>query len=136
MTKLLQEYDGKFTFVYRHFPLAQHKNSNVAARASEAADKQGKFWEMYSLLFDRQDDWAEKGNAGDMFADYAKELGLNVDQFKTDIESQEVKDKVNADYSSGVKNGVNSTPTFFFNGSKMENVRSYEDFVSELELTK
>lgn len=136
VTKLLEEHSDGFTFVYRHFPLAQHKNAQLAARASEAAHKQGKFWEMHDLLFDRQNDWAEKGNTGDIFAEYAKELGLNVDQFKTDIESQEVKDRVNADYGSGVKNGVNSTPTFFFNGSKMENARSYEEFVSKLGLAK
>lgn len=134
--KLLGEHGTKLTFVTRHFPLAQHKNAPLAARASEAAHKQGKFWEMHAMLFDRQDDWAEKGNAADIFADYAKELGLNVEQFKTDIDSQEVKDRVNADYASGVKNGVNSTPTFFYNGTKIENAKSYEDFVSKLELAE
>lgn len=89
---------------------------------------------MEDLLFTRQKDWSGKGNAEEFFIDYAEELGLNIDQFKTDMHSQEAKDKVNADYASGIQAGVNSTPTFFLNGERLDTTgtKTYEDFKNKV----
>ena len=126
--KLIEEQGNNFQFTYRHFPLPQHKNAKEAAYAAEAAGKQGKFWEMHDMIFDGQGDWAEREDAKNIFEDYARSLNLNIEQFNKDRDSGVVKDKVQNDYASGVKNKVNGTPTFFLNGKKIQ-PRSYEEFV-------
>lgn len=133
--QLLSERGSEFTFVYRHFPLRQiHRNAQLAGQAAVAAGIQGKFWEMEELLFTRQEDWSAKGDVEEFFIEYAGELGLNTDQFKSDMHSQEAKDKVNADYASGIQARVSSTPTFFLNGEKVDtaSIRTYEDFKNKI----
>ncbi len=115
------EITKKVTFVYRHFPLSQiHNKANVAAYAAEAAGNQGKFWEMADLLFDNQNVW-EKSNdpQKDYFLNYAKELKLEVDQFKKDSDLTEVKNRVAEDLKDAEQMGINSTPTFFLNGQRV-----------------
>jgi protein-disulfide isomerase len=119
----------KVTFVYRHFPLYQiHNYAYVAAYAAEAAGKQNKFFEMADLLFDNQSIW-EKSNdpQKNYFLTYAKELNLNVDQFKKDSDSTEVRDRVAEDLREVGQMGIDSTPTFFLNGQKVV-VNSYDEF--------
>lgn len=124
------------TFVYRHFPLFQaHKNAYAAAYAAEAAGKQNKFFEMESKLFDTQEQWSSNANPKEFFVGLAQELQLDTNTFKTDIDSKEVKDKVDADYLSGQQAGVNSTPTFFLNGEKVV-VRSFDEFKKLLQSVK
>ena len=113
--------------------LHYNKNAEAAARAAEAAGKQGKFWEMHDLLFDLQDEWSQEKNAKDKFLEYAQSLDLDLDQFEADIDSKEVKDKVTQDYQSGLRLGVNSTPTFFLNGLKLQNPETYEEFKNLIE---
>ena len=120
-------------FAYRHFPLPQHKNAKLAATVAEAAGKQDKFWEMHDLIFQNQSDWSEEKNAAVIFAKYAQDLGLDLAQFQTDIASEEIKAKIENDYKSGVKAGVNSTPTFFLNGKKINNPRNYDEFKNAIE---
>ena len=123
----------KITLVYRHFPLYQiHSHTQDASYAAEAAGKQGKFFEMADLIFTRQNEWVKKGNVKAEFEKYAGELKLDVEQFKKDRDAKEVKDKVANDTLSGEKVGVNSTPTFFINGKKIENINSFDDFTSVL----
>lgn len=122
----------KVTFIYRHFPLDQHPFSHDAAYAAEAAGKQGKFYEMSNLLFANQETWSKSVNPKENFVKYAQQLSLNVDQFKKDSDSQEVKNKVNQDYQSGIQAGVNSTPSFYLNGKKLDNVASFSDFIQLL----
>ncbi len=115
--------------VFRHFPLTQmHQNALLAARSSEAAGLQGKFWEMHDMLYDKQTDWSGSLNARDTFVGYASALGLNVAKFTSDLNSKEVEEKILAEYKEGVNLGVNSTPTFFVNGKKIQNPKSIEDF--------
>ncbi len=123
------EITKKVTFVYRHFPLFQiHTKANVAAYASEAAAKQGKFWEMVNLLFDNQKTWkVSRDPQQEYFLDYAKELKLDIDQFKKDSNSTGVKNRVSEDLSEADKMGINSTPTFFLNGQKVE-VNNFNEF--------
>ena len=117
IVKDVQEVEGDvLRLVFRNFPLSQiHPHAIHAAYAAEAAAKQGKFWEMHSLLFENQDALEDAD-----LASYAKDLNLNVQQFKKDMESKEIIDKVRNDFMSGVKSGVNGTPTFFINGIRFD----------------
>lgn len=132
--QLKQEYGDQVAVVFRHFPLtAIHQNALPAARAAEAAAKQGAFWELHDLLFERQEEWANAAGAASIFEDYAEELGLNVEQFNTDRNSQSVQDAVAFGQKSGQQLNVNSTPTFFLNGERIQNPGSYEALQSQVE---
>ncbi len=119
--RVVKDYKDRILFAYRHFPLGQHKNANLAARASEAAGKQGKFWEMHDMIFEKQTEWSESGDAKKLFTGYATSLGLNKETFLSDIDSPDIKSKVKDDYDGGFAAGVNATPTFFLNGMKLQN---------------
>ncbi len=126
--ELDKELGGKILFVYRHFPLPQHKNAEITAYAAEAAGRQGKFWEMYRAIFEYQTEWSEDKDARGKIIGYAAALELNIDQLNKDIDLGETKDKVSADARGGTYAGVNSTPTFFLNGNKLTGFNSYDDF--------
>ena len=112
----------KVTFVFRYFPLYQiHDKAYLSAYAAEAAGIQGKFWEMTDLLFTNQQVWSIGGDPlKEYFLKYAEELKLNVDQFSKDIGSSKIKDRVNQDLLEAEQMGIDSTPTFFLNGKKIE----------------
>lgn len=116
--KLIQDYQGKITVVFRHFPLPQHKNALAAAEAAEAAGAQGKFWEMYASLYANQGEWSESDGANDMFVKYASALGVDGAKVKTAIDTKQYNDKITADSAEGTSIGVNSTPTIYVNGHK------------------
>ncbi len=127
--QVVHEFGDKIAFVYRHFPLKQnHLNAESAAWVAEAAGKQNKFWEMHDMLFENQKEWENSGNAEEYFKEYAQALNLNIEQFEKDINSEEVKNKVENDFQSGLRSGINSTPTFFLNGEKLRNPKSYDEF--------
>lgn len=127
--QLLAEAGDRVAFVYRNFPLRNvHQFAQIAAQSAEAAGKQGKFWEMYDLLYSSQASWSKENDAGKTFEGYAQSLGLNLDQFKKDRDSDGVKNKVEEDFQSGVRAQVQGTPTFYLNGKKFENPYSYDDF--------
>lgn len=130
---LLKDIPQGFRVVYRHYPLTEvHKNALPAAKAAEAAGLQDKFWEMHDILFERQKDWSDLGNAKEKFLEYAKELGLDEEKFLNDFESSQVQDKISAEIASGNSLGVNSTPTFYLNGAKIS-PRSYDEFKKVVE---
>lgn len=127
--ELSEKYKDDVRFVVRYFPLMGHKNGLTSAYAVEASSKQGKFWEMYDVLFENQKSWAGKESADPtIFENYAGQIGLNIEQFKKDRDSKEVKDRVNNDLSSGKKAGISGTPTFFLDGEKIPNPKTIEDF--------
>jgi protein-disulfide isomerase len=128
VNQLVKDQGQNFKFVFRNFPLQQHQNAKPAAYAAGAAGKQGKFWEMYGMLFENQNNWSNLGDATDTFVGYARSIGLNVDQFNTDRVSADVKDKVQSDSQSGLDALVNATPSFFYNGTKVQ-PGSYDEFV-------
>lgn len=135
---LSEEYPDDLVVVYRHFPLKSiHRNAFAAAKASEAAGKQNKFWEMHDLIFDNQEDWENERNPKDKFTSYAKELELDEEKFFNDFESSEVESDVNSDLLKANSLGVNSTPTFYLNGNKIQ-PGSYDDLknIIEVEITK
>ena len=126
--QLVAEYEGEITFVYRHFPLSQHQNARPAAYGSEAAGQQGKFWEMHNMIFDNQNSWSEASNAADIFRGYAQNLELDLAKYDAAVNSQEVKNKVDAHYTGGIQSSVTYTPTFYLNGQKIQNPQNLEEF--------
>lgn len=120
---------GVVQFVFKHFPLTQiHPNALLAAKASEAAGLQGKFWEMHDMLYDRQKDWSGSLGARSAFISYAGELGLDVAKFTEDLNNESIENKIIAEYREGASLGVQGTPTFFVNGKKIENPGSLDAF--------
>lgn len=109
-----------FNFVFRNFPLPQHNNAMIAAEAAEVAGAQGKFWEMKTLLYERQDEWAENTTPIDVFVKYAGELKLNVTKFKSEVENKKYEDVIVTDRSLGESIHVSWTPTFYINGELQE----------------
>lgn len=122
INQIKSEFGPRINFVFRHLPLSQHKNARVSAEAAEAAGAQGKFWEMTDLLYENQSQWANQSNPINTFVTYAGQLGLNVDQFRTDVENERYKDKIQRDFDDAQALKINSTPTFFVNGTLVEDV--------------
>jgi protein-disulfide isomerase len=97
---------------FRHFPLnTVHPHAQHAAEAAEAAGAQGRFWEMHDMLFERQQALEDSD-----LVDYALALGLDAERFTRDMLEHRWAPRVREDFMSGVRSGVNGTPTFFING--------------------
>ena len=130
--RLLDEYEGRITFVVRYFPL--HRNSVLAAMAAESAGRQGKYWEMYALLFENQSSWGEKSQPQtEVFIRYAEALSLDMSRFRSDLNDPMLEAKISRDKSDGVAAGVKGTPTFFINGAQAGSVMSYEQLKSRID---
>ena len=129
--RLMQEAANELRFVFRHFPLKEiHPHAFAAAVSAEAAGKQGKFWNMHSLLFENQDRFRKQT----IFLDLAEELGLDINRFIADRKSDELTMKVENDFTSGIYSGVNRTPTFFLNETKINAYDgSYESLLTSIE---
>ncbi|KAA0126767.1 thioredoxin domain-containing protein [Chryseobacterium sp. SN22] len=114
LKELMKEFGGQVKFVFRNFPLSEmHQYARPAAIAAEAANLQGKFWEMHDAIFENQ------GFLNESFLiTLAEKLDLNIPQFEKDLQKVELKEKVDSDFESGVMSGVNGTPSFFINGNK------------------
>lgn len=131
--QVLKDYEGKVTFVWRHFPLPMHKNAMLAAISSEAAGEQGKFWEMHSMLFDNQKEWEESNDAKKIFVSYAEKLGLDIQKFSDALDKKFNAERIQADADAGIALGVNSTPTFFINGEQENGVLTYDEFKEKID---
>jgi protein-disulfide isomerase len=123
--QVTEQYKDKIQFQFINLPLNQiHRNAFAAARAAEAADLQGKFWEMHDLLYKNQDPQGQSGWVAsstvldDYFVGYARQAGVaDINKFKTDFASRKVNDTINADLAKFKKTGLEeSTPTFFLDG--------------------
>jgi len=113
-----EELGDDLRFVFRNFPLENmHPHAERAAEAAEAAGAQGAeaFWAMHDYLYEHQDDLTD-----DDLMNYAAELGLDTDRFKQDFETSTFEDRVQDDFQSGIRSGVNGTPTFFINGERFD----------------
>jgi protein-disulfide isomerase len=115
-----QKYADTVKFQFRNLPLSSiHPNAIAGARAAEAADMQGKFWQMHDLLYSQAawQDWSTSSNPEPLFWNYASQLGLNVDKFKTDFASSAANNRIQADVAAFMKTGQQeATPAFFING--------------------
>ena len=118
-----KEYDGQVRVVFKHLPLSIHSKAKPAALAAEAAYRQGKFWEMYALIFANQREMSPE-----KYVEYAAQLGLDVDRFKRDMASADVRRKVDADAAEAASLGVTGTPGFFINGKFLSGARPFDSF--------
>jgi protein-disulfide isomerase len=118
--ELLREFDSRVRVVFRNFPLPAHEHAREAALAAEAAGFQGKFWEMHDTLYREQIAWSTAPNARELFESYAGTLGLNVDQFKNDMDSDKARERVDSDRALADFLGVKVTPTLFINNRPVD----------------
>lgn len=127
--QLTDAFKDNMLLVVRYFPLIQiHQNAMAAARAAEAAGRQGKYWEMHDSLFSNQTKWAELRDPQDTFVAYAEQAGANKDQFLKDLADTALVERIQKDMDSGTQLGVNGTPTFFLNGEQIKNPSNLDDF--------
>src|SRR5216110_1470699 len=118
--QLLKEYDSRLRVVFRNFPLSGHEHAREAALAAEAAGLQGKFWEMHDTLYREQETWSKAPNARELFESYAGTIGLNVDQFKKDMDSDKVRERIDSDRALADSLGIKVTPTLFINNHPVD----------------
>ena len=130
VVKKLQEHLGrKLRFVFRNFPLSSmHPHAEHAAEAAEAAAAQNKFWEMHDWIFEHQDTIEDQD-----LLDAGETVGLDAAKFLKDMKSQAFLPRVKEDFQSGVRSGVNGTPTFFINGIRHDRAPTYEELLGALQ---
>src|SRR6266704_4001852 len=121
--KVQKELGPELRFVFRNFPLTNmHEHAMNAAETAEAASVQGKFWPMHDFLYEHQATLGDPGVA----LGYAKKLGLDTQRFEREIAQHTYQKRIKDDFMSGVRSGVNGTPTFYVNG-----IRHDEDAVAK-----
>jgi protein-disulfide isomerase len=124
MHQILDAYPKDVRFCFKHYPLPFHPHAMPAAKAAIAAQKQGKFFEMHDKLFDGIRELSPEN-----YVKWAGEIGLNVEQFKKDMESPEAAAQVTSDMKEAGEVGVRGTPSFFIDG-KQPAGRSFELYKS------
>ena len=118
---LREKYAGQITYVVRYFPLPGHFNSKNAAIAAEAAAQQDRFEDMYHRLFETQAEWGEaQESRADLFRGFAEELGLDMAAYDAAVADPATTERVELDFNEGRALGVDSTPTFFLDGEKLD----------------
>jgi protein-disulfide isomerase len=127
--KAIQERLGdRLCFAFRNFPLTNmHPHAEHAAEAAEAAGAQGKFWEMHDLLYENQAALDDED-----LAEYAASLGLDARRLMADVLADAQIARVREDFRSGVRGGVNGTPTFFINGVRYDGAKGFDDLLAAL----
>lgn len=119
---VLNAYPKEVKLVFKHYPLPFHNYAMLAAKASEAAKEQGKFWEMHDLIFQNLGQITEQS-----LKDFASQLGLNVEKFSADLASNKYDQIIQQDMALARSSDVTGTPTLFINGKRMQQ-RSFEVF--------
>ncbi|MCO6451790.1 MAG: thioredoxin domain-containing protein [Caldilineales bacterium] len=131
MPQLLKDYidTGKVQYVFKDFPLSEiHPQAQLAAEAAECAGVQDVYWEMHDKLFGQQAQWSNNANAGDVFKQFADDLGLDAEAFAECLDGGQFTAEVEADLFEGIDAGVTGTPGFFINGQFLGGFRPYSDF--------
>lgn len=120
--KIVKEYEGKVTFVFRNFPLETlHKNAMIAAKYAEASARQNKFWEMHNKLYESQSEWSDLADPTAKFAEYAKALGMDPGALKNAAADGAINALIQRDMTDGNDLGVSGTPTFYVAGKQVAN---------------
>ena len=126
--QLQNELGTQLCFVFRNFPLKQsHPYALMAAESAEAAGLQNKFWDMHNLLYAKQLQFSPE-----IWPEFAKELELDMEKFKTDLQSPLISQKIQTDFNAGVRSGVNGIPCFYINGKRYDGDPSYDAFKQAL----
>jgi protein-disulfide isomerase len=119
-------------FVFRNFPLRNiHPHAEHAAEAAEAAATQGRFWEMHDTIFENQTALADHD-----LVRYAEDIGLDRSRFEREFKGGTYKPRVQEDFMSGIRSGVNGTPTFFINGRRYEGSSDQKHLTEALEAAR
>lgn len=120
--QVVEKYKDQIAFQFRNLPIPSlHPNAFAAARAAEAADAQGKFWEMHDKLYENQTAWSSGSSPTKQFDSYAKAIGLDMTKYHKDFASSKVNNAINADLAAFEKTGDDmATPTFYLNGKKVD----------------
>jgi Na+:H+ antiporter, NhaA family len=119
LKKIESEFGENLRVIFRENPLVpMHQHALLAAQAAEAAGLQGRFWEMHDKLYENQTKWKDVMDLVPIFVDYAKQIGLNTDQFMKDLNGEKVATRIFQDGKRSHALGINSTPTFFVNGKE------------------
>ncbi len=142
-----EKYQADIFFQFRNFPLSSiHPNAFAGSRAAEAADKQGKFWEMHDVLYTQQvnataeqpnppESWNTSSKPLNYFVSYAQQLGMDGEKFTQDYADSSVNDVINADIKVAKEVGADSTPTFVLDGKKIDSnprdLTSFEKLIDE-----
>lgn len=117
---LIKTYPDKVALIFRHFVLPGHPDAKAASAASLAAARQQQFWAMHDKIYDNQQQWSGKSDQRlAIFETYAKELGLNLEQFRQDFNSAEVNQKIKFDIALGKAHQVTATPSMIVNGEQV-----------------
>jgi len=120
LNQMKAEFGDKLQITFREFPLVPtHQHALAAASAAEAAGLQGKFWEMHDLIYDHQNDWKKEFDVRPIFEGYAKQIGIDVERYKRDMNGELVAQRIFADGKRGHSLGVKGTPTVFMNGREV-----------------
>jgi len=128
--KVQKQLGSKLRFVFRNFPLSRiHEHALNAAETAEAANAQGKFWEMHDFLYEHQGTLGDPGVA----LGFAKKLGLDTQKFQRDLSQHTHQSRIREDFNGGVRSGVNGTPTFYVNGLRHEGAGTAKELVKALE---
>jgi protein-disulfide isomerase len=133
LEQIQKEYGDQVQVAFKHMPLPMHSKAQAAHEAAEAAHKQGKFWEMHDKIFSDQ-----RGMSEAKYLEYAQEIGLDLDQFKKDLQSSKTKQRIAADMAQASELGVTGTPAFFVNGRFLSGAQPFASFkrVIDEELAK
>ncbi len=119
----------RLRFVFRNFPIAtSHPHAEQAGESAEAAAAQGRFWEMHDLLYENQKRLRDEDLHG-----YAEQLGLDVDRFDRELAEHVHAARVREDFMSGVRSGVNGTPTFYIDGVRYDDSYDPDTLLAALE---
>jgi protein-disulfide isomerase len=119
---------NKISYSVQDLPLAFHPNAHISAEAAECAGDQKKYYEMHDKLFGSQADWSNEADAKPKFEGYAKDIGINVDQFKKCLADGKFKQQVDDDNALASKVGASGTPTFIINGKLLVGAQPYAEF--------
>jgi len=120
LKQIEHEYGNQVQIVFHHFPLTRmHKNALIAAHAAEAARNQNKFWEMHDQLYRNQKEWVDQDDPRPTLISYARQINLKIDQFTSDMDSNQVDQRISADIQRGTAAGVTGTPTVFIDSQML-----------------
>jgi len=119
LDQVTKEYHPSVRVIFRNFPLAMHQHSHDAALAAEAAGLQGRFWEMHDMLFRDQPVWSSSDYPSMLFDSYAETLGLDMHQFRNDLKSDKVRERLDSDQDRAKSLGVKVAPTLFIDKHQM-----------------
>ncbi|MGC2289442.1 MAG: DsbA family protein [Thermoplasmata archaeon] len=128
--RIQKKLGGRLRFVFRNFPITNaHPQAQWAAESAEAAAAQGKFWEMHDYLYENQKSLGDPA----YFVRFEHKLKLDLDQLQREVDQHVHLDRIQEDFMSGVRSGVNGTPTFFINDRRYDGYPEFVPLVSALE---